>query len=115
MHSKQEGRRRYSAELKAQILAACREPGASIASVAMAYSVNANLLHKWRQREISCTAPVASVARAEFIALPMPAAPEQPVTRDIHIELRRGTAVVTLTWPVSSADACAAWLGGWLR
>ena len=43
-------RRRYSAELKAQVMAECEAPGASVARVAMAHGINANVVHRWRQR-----------------------------------------------------------------
>lgn len=42
-------RRRHSAEFKAAVLAACTHPGASVASVALAHGVNANLVHRWRR------------------------------------------------------------------
>ena len=42
-------RRRYSAELKAQILSDCAQPGASVASVALLHGINANIVHKWRR------------------------------------------------------------------
>lgn len=37
---KAETRRRYSAAMKAQVVAACGEPGASVAKVAMAHGIN---------------------------------------------------------------------------
>jgi transposase len=40
-------RRRYSAEFKAEAVAACRQPGVSMAAVAMSRSLNANLLRRW--------------------------------------------------------------------
>ena len=43
-------RRRHDEELKRQVLAQCREPGASVAKVAMAHGLNANLVHKWRRQ-----------------------------------------------------------------
>jgi transposase len=43
-------RQRYSIALKRQMVEASFVPGASIASVALSYGVNANLLHKWRSR-----------------------------------------------------------------
>jgi transposase len=49
MHSKHASRRRHSAELKDKVLAACAEPGASVAAVALAHDLNANLVHKWRR------------------------------------------------------------------
>ncbi len=40
-------RRVHGGELKAQVLRQCREPGASIAGVALAHGLNANLVRKW--------------------------------------------------------------------
>ncbi|MFZ3119431.1 MAG: transposase [Variovorax sp.] len=42
-------RRRHSAEFKAQVLAACAEPGASVAAVALAFKLNDNMVHQWRR------------------------------------------------------------------
>lgn len=42
-------RRRHAEELKRQVLAQCAEPGASVAQVALAHRLNANLVHKWRR------------------------------------------------------------------
>lgn len=41
-------RRRYSVEFKRQVVQESFAPGASIARVAMAHGINANLLHTWR-------------------------------------------------------------------
>ena len=43
-------RRTHSLEFKQSAVGASRQPGASIAGVAMAYGINANQLHKWRQQ-----------------------------------------------------------------
>ena len=40
-------RRVHSAELKAQVIAECREAGASVSAVALAHGLNANLVRKW--------------------------------------------------------------------
>ena len=40
-------RRRHSAEFKAEAIAACLQPGISIAAVALARGLNANLLRRW--------------------------------------------------------------------
>jgi transposase len=40
-------RRVHGAEIKAKVLAQCREPEASAASVALANGLNANLVRKW--------------------------------------------------------------------
>lgn len=39
-------RRSYSAAFKAQVLAECQHPGASVAAIAHAHGINANLVHK---------------------------------------------------------------------
>lgn len=40
-------RRRRSAEFNAQIVAACAEPGATVAAVARAFGLNDNPIHDW--------------------------------------------------------------------
>jgi Transposase len=42
-------RRKYSAELKAQVVNECEAPGASVARAAMARGINANIVHSWCQ------------------------------------------------------------------
>jgi transposase len=43
-------RRRYSAEEKRRLIAATTAPGASVAAVARAYGLNANMLFNWRRQ-----------------------------------------------------------------
>lgn len=120
MQIKSAPRRRHAAELKARVLAACDEPGASVAAVARAYDLNANLVHKWRRgvappARRPASSRVAHVA-GEFIALALPRREAVPaVPADIRIELRRGATSVAVSWPLAAADQCAAWLRGWLR
>ena len=40
-------RRVHGAQIKAKVLAACRQPGASVSAVALAHGLNANVVHKW--------------------------------------------------------------------
>ena len=42
-------RRPHSAQLKAQVLGQCAEPGASMAQVAMSHALKANIVHGWRK------------------------------------------------------------------
>jgi transposase len=120
MQIKSAPRRRHAAELKAQVLAACGEAGASVAGVALAHGLNANLVHKWR-RGVAPTARVSASSSAgrvagEFIALALPSREAVPAAlADIRIELRRGATSVAVSWPLAAADQCAAWLRGWLR
>lgn len=113
-------RRRHGEEFKAKVAEECRRPGVSIASVALANGLNANLLRKWvAEREGAgspppALAPVGSPAE-EFVALPLVATPKTAEGSDIRIELRRGAMTVTISWPAQAAGDCAAWLREWLR
>ena len=40
-------RRRHAVAFKAQVVAACLEPGVSVAAVALANGLNANRLRRW--------------------------------------------------------------------
>ncbi|MRD48923.1 IS66-like element accessory protein TnpA [Caenimonas koreensis] len=101
-------RRRHSQELKAQVLAQCAQPGASVAAVALAHGLNANVVHKWRRMTGEAATPLASFIP---VALPAPAAVQQ----DIRMELRRGTTTMTIVWPSAAAAECAAWMRELLR
>lgn len=114
-------KRRHSEEFKDELVRACSEPGISVAGIALANGVNANLLRKWMGAR-GVTAPslrrhaqsAEPVTRApEF--LPVAVTPTEPNLPEIRIEARRGTAVVKIEWPVVAAAECAAWLRGWLK
>lgn len=111
-------RRRYSAQLKAQIMAECAAPGASVAQVAMAHGINANVVHRWRQwareggprrQELSTATPVAAATEG-FVPVVVSDAPAGAKAEEIHIELRRGATALAVRWPVSAAAQCAVWL-----
>jgi len=107
--SKRIVRRRHSAELKAQLLSECAQPGVSVASVAMSHGINANIVHKWRRLAGAATLPAASFVP---VALPAPTCSAPP---DIRMELRRGATSMTITWPAAAAADCAAWMRELLR
>ncbi len=112
---KTETRRRYSAAMKAQVVAECGKAGASVAKVAMAHGINANVVHRWRQlaREGKFQVPATT---GEFIALPlaMPAVPAV-TPADIRAELRRGAVTMNVIWPASAAADFAVWTRELLR
>ena len=112
--SRRTPRRRHADELKVQVLRECQERGASVASVALAHGLNANLVHKWRRSRASGNVAVKPMrAGAEFIALPLTCSPV--AAADIRIELRRGTTTMSVTWPIAAAADCAAWMRELLR
>jgi transposase len=118
-------RRRHSAEFKAQVVAACRRPGMSMAAVALEHGLNANLLRRWVVAEERARAggPIESrsVAQAPSIAanaafVPVEVASSAVATsQEIVIELRRGPTLVKVSWPLEAAAACSSWLRELLR
>ncbi len=116
-------RQERSPELKAQVLAECERPGASVAQVALAHGVNANLVHGWRRLERERRQAATGTVMATSAAAPMiEAMPFVPVTvasstseATIEIELRRGPLTVKATWPLSAATQCATWAREILR
>ena len=107
--SKRAPRRRHAADLKRQVLSKCAEPGASVAQVALAYGLNANLVHKWR-RGANRGGAVARARELGAFVLVALAPSATSVSGDIRIELRRGPLAVNVTWPVASAAHCAGWV-----
>lgn len=103
--------RAYPAEFKARLIAECGQPGASVAKVALANGINANMLHTWRR---ATKGAAATSARPEFVAVPL-AAPVAAAAPPIRIELRHGATSVAVSWPTEAADACASWLRQLLR
>lgn len=116
-HARRKKVREHPKELRAQVLAECAQPGASVARVALGHGLNANLVHKWRreQRQDAGASAPPDAVQQEFIALPVAAPAQQLACGDIRIELRRGATTVNVSWPLQAAADCAAWLGQWLR
>jgi transposase len=114
-------RRLHSDEFKADAVAACTQPGVSMAAVALSLGVNANLLRRWvREAELSAASKPALIEARPESAPPMPApfVPLQlpaPVVKDIRVELRRGPTTVSVTWPAEAAGECALWIRELLR
>ena len=111
-------RREHSAEFKAQVVAACSAPGVSIAAVAMANGVNANLARRWvvnaeRRSGAQLATTPSAVAPMAFVPLGLP--PATPAPADIRIELRRGATAIQVSWPCAAASECAAWMRELLR
>lgn len=119
--AKRAPRRRHGAELRSQVLAECAQPGASVARIAMAHGLNANLVHKWRRAgaaaDLAPTTVMSPVKNNadEFVALSL-AQPSMPQPAgDIRIELRRGATLMNISWPSQAGGECARWLRDWLR
>jgi transposase len=117
-------RRRHSPEFKASVIESCRRPGVSIAAIALANGLNANMLRKWvidaEGLEVTGETKqeqIAGATGAQFIALAPPApsmvaASTQP---EIRIEVQRGSTAIKVSWPSEAASECGAWLRELLR
>jgi transposase len=115
------GRRRHSPEFRASVIQAAKQPGISIAAVALANGLNANMLRKWVAESDADHPVVPRVVDAKptaaFVplALSAPADTRSGASADIRVEVRRGTTSVSISWPAASAEACASWLRDLLR
>lgn len=107
-------RRRYGPEIKAQVIAECNAPGASVAKVAMSHGINANIVHGWRK--LSRERGAAATLPREFVPVALePASKACAVDRGIEVELRRGAVTMKITWPVSATADFATWTRELLR
>lgn len=124
--------RTYTPQYKAELVAACLQPGASIAALALQHGMNTNVLHRWlkehRQGHHRLTG-------GDEVGAPVPPPAFIPVTfdsestahvagneqsasstpSDIRIDIHRASTHVTVHWPVSVAAQCAPFLRELLR
>lgn len=108
-------RRSYSPEFKAQVRQECRESGASVAGVALAHGINANIVHRWLRQQTPSALVVQSQAFVPVAlndSVPGPAPHAEP---DIRVEVQRANSTIVVKWPLQGGAACAAWLREWLR
>ena len=90
---KSDGRGVYDESAKAELVAACGKPGASVSRLARECGINANQLSRWvrEHSERRQRAVVASpgTAREAFVALPITTATQtMPATDDNHATVR---------------------------
>ena len=114
-------RRRHATAFKATVVAECLRPGVSIAAVALAHGLNANMLRKWvidaqHVEPRGTKVPPVELDRPEVSPAFVPLALSAPVVEgEIRIELQRTGTTVNIVWPAGAARECAAWLRDWLR
>ena len=117
-------RREYSKAFKAQVVAACAQPGASVGGVALSQGLHANMVHRWIREAgpVRAQPGVCSDAEPGFISLPLtamadstheeqalaalpPSAPLPPPSASVHVRLQRGELVVSLQCPLGQCGA----------
>jgi transposase len=108
-------RRRFSREFKAQIVAQCLEPGASVSRISLDNGLNANMVRRWINE--ARRAPKASTTTPGFVPVSLPTAPSAPSNHSssdkrntIRIEIPRAGGSVVVEWPAEQAHQCAALL-----
>jgi transposase len=99
---KSDGRAVYDEAAKAELVAACARPGASVSRLARECGVNANQLSRWirehsqrRQRAVA----VSPAVRDAFVAVPIEAAApmatdDSPTAARMHLHARLPNGVV---------------------
>ncbi|MBP8269686.1 transposase [Comamonas jiangduensis] len=115
-------RREYSKDFKAEVLAKCRQPGASVGGVALAHGLHSNMVHRWiREAGAAYRAPlgmpgsqIAQAMQPRFTPVPLdllsPAVPQAPAgsadqtaptaPRPVELQLRRGDLIVSVQCPL---------------
>ena len=105
-------RRRHSELFKAEAIGACQQEGVSVAAVALARGINANMLRCWVRKAERSNAPIAirrttplEVAQPaeSFVPVPLPAS----AAGAIRVEVRSKGRSVRIQWPASAAHECA--------
>lgn len=106
-------RRRFAPDFKHRIVAACKQPGASVARIAREHDLNANLVHKWIRQARTNTLPAVTPG---FVALPVNSAqaprpsPSYREDERVHLEIPFRQQSIKVSWPVFQSDRCLALL-----
>lgn len=108
-------RRRFSREFKAQIIAKCLEPGASVSRISLDNGLNANMVRRWISEARRANKTPSKTPG--FVPVKLPAATSassNPSVSDkrstIRIEVPRPGGAVVVEWPAEQAHQCAALL-----
>ncbi|MBS1247148.1 MAG: transposase [Proteobacteria bacterium] len=78
------GRRTYTLDYKREIVRQCLKPGVSVAAVALAHGINANLVRRWIVGHQRASRVSASKLQATLLAAPQR---RRPGAASIEIEL----------------------------
>jgi transposase len=102
------GRRRYDPVSKQRLVEACRQPGASLAGLALRHGVNANLLRKWvtgRPGQQRAGTAVSASERTTEVFVPvvelcdMADPPEPPAPPSVQHPVQPGKAARNADFP----------------
>jgi transposase len=115
-YSPRRSHRTYTPQFKCELVAACQQPGVSIAALAGQHGMNANVLHRWLQehQRDGCHRLVSqhlpnSPALGAFVPVQLSGAPPVAKEQAISIEVRKGALTMLITWPVCAVTDLASW------
>ncbi len=118
-HSIRRTHRSYTPAFKAELVAACQRPGASIAALAGQHGMNANVLHRWlKEHQRNGSHSLARPSAPElgtFIPVQLSVPPPVDKGREIRIELRKGALTMAVTWPVCAVADFSSWTAAVLK
>ena len=121
MNPSRSNRRVHSSEFKAQVLGECKQPGASVAAVAIAHGLNPNVVRKWlsgqnlKRMGTAMPATAPHVPPLQFVPVELAKSEHRPVhipasQPNIRIELQRGGLRLKLQCSATAGPAYAALL-----
>lgn len=85
---KADGRCRYDAQAKAELVRRCGQPGVSVAAMALAHGVNANLLRRW-----ICLSERSGTRRSALLLSCSKVSVKSPLSQAIQYTLTRWAAL----------------------
>jgi transposase len=89
-------RRRFSREFKAQIVAQCQDPGASVSQISLDNGLNANMVRRWVKE--ARRAPKAPATTPGFVPVNLPAATSAPSHESVSDKRSTIRIDLTKTW-----------------
>lgn len=112
--------RTYTKQFKAELVAACQQPDCSIAALAASHGMNANVLQRWlKEHERSGRHRLGPDDPSAAVNLQLPAPAFIPVAltqgaplaaeQAIKVEIRKGTLLMSVSWPTSAVADFANW------
>jgi len=114
--------RTYTAAFKAEIVAACQQPGVSIASLAGRHGMNVNVVHRWLKEcerngwhrlvaDSTSSSDTVAAQVGTFVPLQLSPPMAKPIQEDqvIKFELHKGSLNMVVTWPLSAVNDFAHW------
>ena len=87
----------------------------SISGVALAHGINANQLRRWmKQFPADAKLPLVPTP-AKLVPVQVDPVSASTPNEDIQFDIQRGPTRINIRWPIEKAEACAQWLGAWLK